>query len=238
MVNRIFSDGSFSGDVSLSTRLILRKLSQQHAKYRAEDNSSVTDNSGGSADAERDIVLVQTAFENVADSGTSLAQEADTQASLLNVKDALATLFAVTNDIANDLGLSQVTYSGGGTDGTGTVAAIDDTITAAATGVQATEVNVIRLALNNALYTLAVQVNDICDATGVSTLDLSALTTEAYQSTVAAIDHTATGTAADPGIAATAMQTALDQYSDDIATIAARVNVVVSTADPYVVGGQ
>lgn len=237
MVNKVYKDGSFSGnDVSSITNVIL-KLAQQFCHERAASNTVITDNSGGTANTSKTVSLVESDFENEANSGTSLAQTTDTRGSLTSLRNALATLYAVSNDVASDLGLTQVTYNGGGTNGSGTVAAIDTTITAAATGVQASEMNALKVSFNNAIYTLSSQVNELCRATGVEELNIEGLTFGTYSTTIPSIDPNATGTAASPGVSASSVQAAITQYNNDIATIIARINAVVTLSTPLVVGG-
>lgn len=214
-------DGSSLADVLLSV-----------LQYQARDAvaaTSLTDNSGGTADAEFDLAKVALDAANAAASGLDLADKASTEGAFGTVKNALATLFAKANAAANTLGIDQVTYSGGGTNGGNTVAAVTVSVTGAATGAQATEYNTVVGDLNEAFYVLGGLVNKLCAAAGKDALDLAALKGETWASSVAAIG-TGTGTAADPGVKKAVADADLAVFANNVATVAARINAVVGGA--------
>lgn len=163
----------------------------------------------------------------------TLAQKASTETELAKVKGALATLFTKANALATVLSIDNVTYSGGGTDGAGTVAAMGVAVTAATTGAQATQSNTARVALNDAFYSLGLLVNRLAEATATAKLVLPEGHT--FASTIAAIAGTV-GTAASPAVTKAAMDAALVVWRNNTATIAARLNAMTADApNPLVV---
>lgn len=189
--------------------------------------TAITDNSTGSASGARAVAAVAAAAANTANSGSNLADKTTTEAAMGTVKDALATLYAKANTAATALGLGTITNSGGGTSGGNTMAAVTKSVTGAATGVPASAWNTFTAATANSFYQLGRLVNQLAAATGQSALDLSALKGTAVASTIAAIS-TATGTAADPGTTKARVDADLTVMANNAATIAARINAVIS----------
>lgn len=197
-----------------------------------ESASGLTDNSNGSADSGRDVEGVLTAFANEAETSFDLADKTETEAAMTAIRNAATTIAAVQETIAGHLGIATLTDNSGGSDGSGTIAAIAGSVAGAQTGVQATEMNTFRLAVNEALYILAQDVNKVCRATGVDELDVN-ITGETWEDTIGAIPVDG-GTAADPGVSKAAVDSAISQWRNDVATIAARLNAVVAAKDPLV----
>jgi len=227
----ITKDGMLKGVDSMP--LAIRLLAQTVARTITAAEASVTDNSGGTASTTLAINAVTTVFANVANSSTNLAQEASTETQLGALRSSLATLFTVVNNLANKLDIPLVTYNGGGTDGSGTVAAIGVSVTAATTGVQAARMNVLKDQFNDAIYVLSTLTNKVLEGAGVAPLVVNF--TDTY-GTIAAIDTTNTGTAADPGVTKASVDAALTVWRINIATIAARLNVVTVAGNPLIIG--
>lgn len=208
--------------------VILRKLAQQHAHTVAAAITALTNNSGGSVGTVSDV----DAFSNAAASGSNLSDTTTTDAALDTVHDALRELYTKANAVAAALGVDQVTYSGGGASTDGTVAAITVSVTGAATGSQATNLNTVRTGFNNAFYQLAVLTNKLAVACGLSEMDLDySLATD---DTIDAITI-ATGSAADPGVTKAAVDAALVVWRTNVKTIAEKLIAINTTADPLVI---
>lgn len=212
-------DGSALADVLLSV-----------LNYQAKDAvtaTALTDSSGGSASGARALGVVAAAAANTAASGSSLAGKATTEAAMVTVLDALATLYAKANTAATVLGIPNITNSGGGSSGGNTVAAVTVSVTGATTGVPATAWNTFTAATANSFYQLGTLVNKLARATGQSELDLAALKGTVVASTISAIS-TATGTAADPGTTKARVDADLVVMANNAATVAARINAAIS----------
>ena len=201
---------------------VVGELVKAHARNVTSSVTSLTDSSGGTGtDA---LLAVSTSLANAANNATNLAQKAATEAAVTTVKDALLELFTKANEYATKLGLDNVTYNGGGTAADGTVSAITVAVTAAATGVQATEMNAQFDDLNQRFYVLGVLTNKLLRAQGKSELDLSAVT-DTYAATLAALTVSG-GTAADPGVTKAAVDAELVKLRTNVATIATKLNTL------------
>jgi hypothetical protein len=198
----------------------LYQLIRAHARNTQSAVASLTDSSGGAASTTT-VVAASTSLANAANSGTNLAQKAASEAILVTVVDAMRELYVKANEYATNLGLPTVTYSGGGAATDGTIAAISVATTAAATGIQATETNAILTVLNTDFYILTALVNKIANAMGLS--QLTNLTGQTYAATVASIS-TSAGTAADPGVTATAFNAEAVKLRNNVATLATKIN--------------
>ena len=204
---------------------VVAELVKAHGRDVVSTITDLTDSSGGTPDTSTYTLLAaSTDLVNAANASTNLAQKASAETNLTLVKDALLELATKANEYSTKLGRTSLTYNGGGTAVDGTVAAIGVAVTAATTGAQATETNALLAVLNNAFYTVGVQVNKLCVSTGVAPLVLTALTTS-FSSTVAAIT-VGTGTAADPGITKVALDAELVKLRTNVATIAAKLNAL------------
>lgn len=203
---------------------VLRSVLQFQGRQAAAA-TALTDSSTGTAGTLAKVA----AATNVAATGTDLADKATTETALGTVKNALATLFAKANTAATAVGLATVTYSGGGTSGGNTLAAMTKTVTGAATGAQATEFNAVVASLNTAFYILAGHVNRLAVATGEDAVNAAALSGMVHATTIAAIG-TGTGTAASPGVTKVVADAALVAFANNAATIAAALNTVIDGA--------
>lgn len=203
---------------------VVLELVKAHARNCVSGITDLTDSSGGTASGSGTLVALSTSLTNAANSGTNLAQKASTETALSAAKDALKELATKANEYATKLGLDNLTWNGGGTAADGTVGSIGVSVTAATTGAKATETNAILGAMNVATYKLGVLVNKLAVATGVGTLNLTALQTT-FTSTVATLS-TDTGTAADPGITKAAVDAELVKVRNNVATIAAKLNAL------------
>lgn len=222
-----------TNDLAYSDRDILRALAQSVARSIAEPIASLTDSSGGVASTTRTLTA-SSALTDVAASGSNLATKASADAALLTVKDALATCFTKANAVATALGLPTVTYNGGGTDGAGTIAAITVASTAGTTGIPAANANIMLTAVRNAIYNLAVLVNKLCAAVGAKRLKVTSYKGVGnWQATIAAI-AALTGANAAPAVSKAALDVELAKMQVNIATIAARINDVVTLKVPLV----
>ena len=214
---------------------VLADLAQSIGKLKAEAVAALTDSSGGNAALAGGVQGVA-AFVNAANAATNLAGKATTETALGKVKDAITELATKANEYATRLSVTGLTDSSGGATADGTIAALDLSVTAAATGAQATETNAIRLVINDACYELANLVNRLCIATDVTAATITktnfaqnsdGLVTK--NSTIAAIS-TGTGTAADPGITKAAMDAALVVWGANVAYLAAKLNALRTVA--------
>lgn len=201
---------------------LLAAMAQQFAAIKASATTDLTDSSTGSADSDFEIVAVAGNLVNAAASGSDLSTKASAEAKLNLVKDALLELATQANTLATALGVTGLTYNGGGTAADGTIAAIAAT-TGGATGAQATETNATIVSLNAAFSSVAELINRVATATGGTKLINS--TGAAAVSTVAAITVDA-GTGADPGIKKTALDTKVAAFANNVATAAAALNAM------------
>jgi hypothetical protein len=214
-----------------TTEDVLVALARSHARVQAAGVADLTNSSGGSGTA---VNLVETAFANEAASGSSLAGEATVEAANAKLANAVATLAAKANAAAAAIGVSALTDNSGGTSGGDTLAAVDQSVTGAATGAQATQANVTRLAVNNALYEVAVKVNELAVATGHDVLVVDNSDGYAADGTIAVI-ATDAGTVADPGVGKAEFDAALVIWANTIDAIADKLATIVSTSAPLVV---
>lgn len=217
---------------------------------------ALTDSSGGAAGV---LGLVQpgfgpeagpTGFVNVAEVGTTLATVADVNASMVEVRNAVEEVADKARELAAGLGVGDAVYDGGGVGSDGTIAVIDDTITAATTGSQAAEMNAWAAEVDQAFDGVAVLANRCAEEVGVAKLVRAVfapgVTSSGSQSgnpvnaDVPPVNPTSgladpypgaaipvlSGSAADPGVLATVAAAALTQCADNVATLAAKLNEV------------
>lgn len=231
---------SRSGALSLTgdeVRVIIRGLIFTQAKYYLSATSALTNSSGGVAETLFRLLPAVAAVSSSA-TGSNLADKTTAEAALLTVLNALATIYAKANAAAVALGIAQVTYNGGGTNGAGTVAAVTQSVSATATGVPAIAFNVALVAINTAIATLMMLVDKIAYATGIAPLNpvLSIVAPplvatpwrDTYLTTIPAV-VIATGTAAATlAVLATEANAALVVWANDIATTAVRLNAALA----------
>jgi hypothetical protein len=202
----------------LTVESVVEALVKAHAKNVVSGVTNLTNSSGGTPAT--GIVDLSVALVNVAASGSNLADTTTTAAALVTVQDALKEIGTKANEYATLLGITNLTYSGGGAAADGTVGAVTQTVTAAATGAQASNLNADTASINAATYKLAAFVNQLLRATGYTELTL---TTGHTVGTVGAIT-TATGTAASPGVTAVAVNAELVKAANNVATLATQLN--------------
>lgn len=203
-----------------TTDTVVLQLVRAHARNLVSGITDLTDSSGGTASGTRTIVSASTALVNVANSGTSLASAATASASFVTVQDALFELYTKANAYATKVGVSSITYNGGGVAVDGTIASIPAT-TAATTGAQAATVNTNLAAFNSAFYNLAVLTNNVLHA--VNGLELILPSGFTVASTVPVL-ATTSGSAADPGVTKVALDAEIAKLAANVATIAAALN--------------
>lgn len=184
--------------------------------------TALTDNSTGSAAAKFTIPEKAVA---IAASGSNLAQKAATETALGKVKNALATLYTRANAVATGLGLETSTYVGGGTDGAGTVAALDKSVTGATTGAALVEYEANRLAINGNLTTLKGFVDRLANAVGIKDLADKAGQTGAHVAITGTV-----GTAAAPGVSKAKVDADLTAWANNVAILAAKLNAITSVS--------
>lgn len=221
MAKRILRTGVFSN--ASNAHEFIYDLTRTVSQLKASSITDLTDNTTGTVAT--DISGVAATLTNKADDSTSSAQEASAQAILALVKDGLLELATQANTIATRIGLPTVSYNGGGTTVNGTIADVG-AVTAATTGVQATETNAIFTVLNNALFNVANQVKNVANACGVAPPSISLA---GAVSTVSAIDVSDTGTAADPGVSKADFDAAIASYEVQIKYLANVLNSVTGT---------
>ncbi len=217
---------------------------------------ALTDSSTGTAGA---AIVALTAFPaDSADSGTSLAQKASTDAEMVDMRAAVASLFFKANALAAGLGIPERTYDGGGTVAD-TLAAVG-TVTLAATGVLQTEMELFRVDMNKAFDALAEHVNRIAEVVDVTQIDRIVIKSSfIFDNPVNPVQERSTmesgtkfltqdltpvpgstipvsgGTAADPGQQGTDVDITFTDIIDNIATIALTVNAIrTALAGPLV----
>ena len=210
---------------SVSDTLFLKELATDMAKMYADTFTNLTDNSTGVTTGALTLPTV-TGLANSADDGTSLAQKAATETQLGLVKDAFQELATRTIALHTKLGLGTFTYGGGGTTADGTIGAINDTITAAATGVTLANITPIVTAYNGAVGYLARKINEVAVATGATELDVTAYQDVAIANPSAL--STDTGTAADPALTAVQIGVIIKGYEDNIGRMAAKLNAITT----------
>ena len=223
---------------------------------------ALTDSSTGSAAADGVVALVQlgfgatvadggpTGFVNEADDSTDLALGADVDASWVEVRDGIEELGVKAQEIAAGLGVGDAVYDGGGAGTNDTIAAIDQAITAAAIGPQATEFNTWAVAVDIAFDMLTVLANRCSDEVGIARLvrpvfapGVTSSNSEDGNPVNADVPPVnpssgvldpfpgstiivSSGTPADPGIKDLVAEAALVLCADNVATLAAKLNAV------------
>ncbi len=134
--------------------------------------AALTDSSTGTAQADRTLDFVITdvvdGFDaDIADVGTDLAQKADTDASMVEVRDAIQELAEKARELASGVGAGDFVYDGGGSGLSSVIAAIDDTITDAATGATKAVMDPWAVTVDEAFDMIAVAINRVCDEVDV-----------------------------------------------------------------------
>ena len=202
---------------------------------------ALTDSSTGTAGASVDQLAAFPA--NSADSGTSLAQKAATDAEMVDIRTSIVSLFTKANALAEGLGVPVRAYDGGGT-ASDTLPAIG-AVAAAATGVQQTEMEAFRAEVDKAFDALAEHVNDIAVVADVSQITRTVVVASApfdnpvnpetqtfFTNDLAPVPGATIpvtgGTAADPGQQKADVDARFTTAKDNIATLGAKVNEIRS----------
>lgn len=210
-----------------SVNEVLRAMMQWQART-AIAATALTDSSTGTANALRKVLGTAAAVA-VANTGSNLADSTTTNAALSSVQTALATLFAKAQVAAGLLDYPVIyTYNGGGVSGGNTVAAVTTVVAGATTGAQGINWNAARAQIDSSFQSLTGLTNVICKAAGVSFLASGPGVT--FVTTTPAVIPT-TGTAASPGVLQTDVQNALVIWTNNVATIAARLNAAVANVN-------
>lgn len=235
-VNR--KDGSNNAGKNPTELLIA--LAQDVAKIKLENAglTAFTDNSTGDPTPAADAVQEVAAFTETADGGGggTSADATAAAAVLVTVKNAIKELSTRTSAIAAKIGVPDFTAdNGGGATADGTIAAIDQTVTAATTGAQDTETNASRVTINNAFYEVTYKVNEIARALGLPEL---AVFSGTRTGTIALITTTV-GSAGDPAVSKADFDAAVTKWADNVAFIAAKLDsfIAVSAVNVAVQGG-
>jgi hypothetical protein len=206
-------------------------LAQSIAAVKAEATTDLTDSTTGTPDAANAVQGVPAAFANAAASGSDLAAKAGSEVALDLVSDGFAEIIAQCNTIMTATNGATLTNSSGATTPDGTVGNVGDSGAGAATGAQAVETNADRVTLNNMLLSAVGMVNRVMDAVGSEAARVSvsaALVGSTFVDPIPAYTPD-TGTAADPGIKKATLDTALSDWNDDLATLAAVLNAITGT---------
>lgn len=223
---KITSQGHIVG--SVSDTLFLKELAQDVARIYADTFTNLTDNSTGATTDALGRATVD-GLANIDADGSNLAQKAATETQLGLIRDGLQEIAARTIALHTKLGLGTMAYGGGGTSADGTIAAINDTITGATTGVTLTSITPIVGAYNDAVAYLAAKINAVAIATGVAPLDASAFNTLTIANpTTLGVDA---GTAADPALVTTAVGVIVKVYKDNIGRMAAKLNAITTLSN-------
>jgi len=187
-----------------------------------------TDNSGGTPDSTTYALEAIPAVTSYDSAGTDLAAKAEFELSLVDIKNALKTISTRVNAALTAAGLATVTYSAAGTDGAGTIAAIDVDMTAvAADGVDVDGANTAITLFARILKTLALDVNRACKACGVDEIDVSLVTQTSGSASYAAAASTDTGTAVTvASVEETDAEATLVAFANNISTLAAKMDIL------------
>lgn len=223
----LIADGSSVHDV-------LYEMAQNMAAQKAGLLTDITDNSTGTSGGGTVASLGSVAAYTTA--GTDLAPKAGFDAELAKVKNGLKTFHTKLAEAATALGVDLgFTYSGGGTDGSGTIAAISSSLTevdgSGNTGLAFAGTNTIITNYSNAIATLVVGLNRVRNAAGYSAIVDS--TGGTFQTTVAALaSTTGSGVAGTSlsGVEGTDAEGVLAAMKNAVATLAAGLNEVTGTA--------
>jgi hypothetical protein len=224
----------FNGTLAAAVRGLAQNIA---AKAASGVDDFAADNSGGTATTG----LVAVAAFTLAAVGTDdCVAKAEAETTLGGVRNGLSTLLTQVNLVNAKIGLAALTDSTGGTSGTGTIAAIDDSATGAGSALMAASGgNAAVKALRIAAAQVAYHINEIAEATAQTKLTDATVKTEKVFGLVVAAVSVATGTAVDgsDALAANAAvkkadwDAKLDIFSDNIASMAAKLDAVTAAAN-------
>lgn len=213
---------------------VVRKLAQDAARARLNGVTDMTDNSTGTAPDP--LKLAAQSGKDVAaftEAGTASAPKAGFDTAIGKVANAMAVIAEQLNSIYGEVGIPTLTDSTTGTIAvSGTIAALDKTVTAVASG--CLDVTTGRARLETIKYNMSVlfgQANRVATAAGVAKLpsDLGL----GFDGTETLNAIAATGTAVDGSDNSTISKAVIDAeltaIANNIATIAAFVNAMTGT---------
>ncbi len=220
----------------------LRALAQSVCAMRLADFAALTDNSTGTAQSPVPVdsgsLAALADFTAIAASGTNLAPKAGVDTAIGKVNGALKTLQVRIHAMIDAAAASKCTYNGGGTDGAGTVAAMDKTFTAVngsgSNAASAANLQAYLVAARNAMAAITVDLNRARVAAGFKPVRYASLGHTLTPTTVAALAaNTGTGVdganaGANAGVANTEANTVFTALANNVATLAAAVNEVAA----------
>lgn len=235
-INRSTFTGSgkvFDGTLAAA----VMSLAQGHARRVAASLSDITDNGGGTNDVGglRDPGTF-TPFE---ESGTASTAKAEFETAVGGVRDAIKEIVAQCNTIrAKVPAFDALTDSMGGTAADGTIAAIDDSMTAAAADLVAVDgANAVFATLNARMSQACFYVNKLRAACGMSAIASELDDYSGMSGTFAAVS-TDTGTAVDGSdaeenatVSKAEADAKLDVMSDNIKTLSTALNAITADAN-------
>jgi len=152
---------------------VVRVLAQDAALTKGAAVADLTDNSGGTSGS--GVVAAVGTVTAFTVTGTDLTPKAGFDAELAKVKNALRTVQAKLEGVATATGVTLgYTYSGGGTNGAGTIAAISDALTEvtgdSSGGLAFAGTNDLVTTYKNAIATLIAGANKVRTAAGLSAI--------------------------------------------------------------------
>ena len=233
---KLSKDGGAALDGSSPTQIALA-LAKQHAQLTVAAVAAMTDNGAGT---DNGVVVLSAPVANAANAATNLAGKATSEAAAATVADALMELVAKTNEYSAALGLGSLTNNLGASAADGTIAAITKTVTAAATGIQATQANTYIAAVNVALNSIRAKVNACARALGYTEIGLTIPTNVVVANaltTLPALVTNALGTAADPGVTKAAFDAVLTAQANSIKALSVRLDSLTAARVPLVIVG-
>jgi len=228
--SRHFSGGAKLYDGTLANAI--RELAQYQCATTAKALADITDNSTGTSGGDTiAAIAIPAAFTSA---GTDTAPKAGTETALGTVKNAITTLLNSAKTIGDAISVQTVTISTGGTNGSGTIAAMTKSVTAVAgsgaAGIAYDTGSLYMIALRTYLSEVVAYVNEIATAVALTPITDSSGGSASKSRTFAALG-TDTGTAATAPEAAalgTMSKAAVDTYltavAGVIATCAAKLN--------------
>lgn len=139
---------------------------------------ALTDNSGGTAQTDNTIDLLQ-AFDDDAALSSDGADDTEFEAAASALQLDIALLFSKANELAAGLGVPQITYNGGGAVANDTLEVIDDTLATDATGPVKSELDAWVTRVNEAFDACAFLVQNLAKVTGAKSVNRGASSTSA-----------------------------------------------------------
>lgn len=230
---KISKDGGAALDGSNPEKVMLA-LAKQHAQLTVAAVAAFTDNGAGTSNGN---VVLSAPVANAANAATNLAGKATSEAAAATVLDALMELAVKSNEYGTALGLGTLTNNLGGTAADGTIGAVTKTVTAATTGIQASNTNTYIVAVNKVLNSIRAKVNAASRALGYTEVGLtitSGAEDPALLTTLPALVVNSLGTAADPGVTKVAFDAVLTQQANSIKALSVAIDALTAARAPLV----